>query len=126
MQNHKEKKKIRIQGTQGSFNLVSSAVHGDGEKVVQENGDDSRGFGPWGKSFNLGDGQGIERDESRMKIQALQSGLSLFGQYECDFVASLNKLVGEMEELSHMAKGKPWEHDYMKFWGLGHGPVFSL
>ncbi|RVW14055.1 hypothetical protein CK203_089275 [Vitis vinifera] len=78
-----------------------SEVHGDGEKVVQENGDDSRGFGPGGSP-------------------------STWGTHECDFVASLNKLVGEMEELSHMAKGKPWEHDYLKFWGLGHGPVFSL
>ena len=67
------------------------------------------------------DGEGMKSDESRMKIQMLQLGLSLFGQNEGDLVAPLSKLVGEMEVRSQMAKSKPWVQCYMQFCAPGHG-----
>ena len=54
---------------------------------VQEDGDISGGIGPWRESY-----LGTVRGWKEMKV-----GLSLFGHHECDFVASLCKLMEELD-----------------------------
>ena len=49
----------------------SGAVHGGGEKVMQGDGHIGSSFSAGREAINMGDGEGMERDESRMKIQVL-------------------------------------------------------
>jgi hypothetical protein len=55
-----------------------------------------------------------ERNAVFVQIERLQLSLSFVWQKERDFVASLSKFVGDVEERGYMAHGKPWVHDYVK------------
>ena len=51
--------------------MVSGAVHGGGEKVMQEVGHIGSSFSAGREAINMGDGEGMESYESGMKIQVL-------------------------------------------------------
>ena len=55
-----------------------------------------------------------ERNEVFVQIERLQLSLSVGWQQERDSVASLSKLVRDVEEGGQMAHGKPWVHHYVK------------
>lgn len=60
------------------------------------------------------DGERLQGDEMRIKIEVLQLLYSFGWQQKCGGAASLCKAVGEMEERRHVTDGKPWEHHQVK------------
>lgn len=69
------------------------------------------GLGAGRETVDVRDGERVEGDEMRIKIQVLQLLYSFVGKQEGGGATFLCKLVREVEEWSHVAKSKPREHD---------------